>query len=160
LKFVIKYDTILSQDHVMDDTRTARMVFSVDKFGGCKMSSFIKQLSARRIGLGMSLTQLSLRSGVSLPTIQRILSGRSPAASFETVLAIARALEVDVVFTDRSDNYSCLRAHAQEKAKQLTRMLQGNLSLEAEGMDEELSNEIERRTTDELVAGSSRRIWS
>ena len=49
-------------------------------------------LDKRRRALGLSHELLARKSGVSRPTVQRILTGRQPAASFENVAAIAEAV--------------------------------------------------------------------
>ena len=49
------------------------------------------ELETRRRELGMSLAMLARRSRVSLPTVNRIMSGRHPRPTFAHVAAIAEA---------------------------------------------------------------------
>src|SRR5262249_52508550 len=53
-------------------------------------------LQRRRQELGLSYELLAQRSGVSRPTVQRILSGRYPTASFASVVALGYALGLEL----------------------------------------------------------------
>ena len=59
-------------------------------------SGLFAQLDNRRIRLSMSKADLARRAGVSLPTVQRLLSGREGRPRLDIVLAIAIALGVEV----------------------------------------------------------------
>lgn len=54
--------------------------------------TIVAHLNRQRRALGMGIDVIAKRSGVSKPTVQRILSARQPNASFEHVASIARAL--------------------------------------------------------------------
>jgi len=54
--------------------------------------TIVAHLNRQRRALGMGIDVVARRSGVSKPTVQRILAGNQPHASFDHVCAIARAL--------------------------------------------------------------------
>ena len=55
-------------------------------------TEIINKLNRQKERLGMTNPVLAERSGVSQPTIQRILSGKSPSVHFDHILAIADIL--------------------------------------------------------------------
>ncbi len=65
-------------------------------------SELSDRLNQRRQELGLIVETLAKRSGVSRPTVQRILSGSNPTASFANVLAIAEALGLSYGWTPES----------------------------------------------------------
>lgn len=125
-----------------------------------KKSPFFETLERRRRELGISQSGLAERSGVSLPTVQRILTGRSPAASVENTLAIAHALGMELDATPTASASEVLEHQAREKAKKLVRMVQGTSALEAQGVSNQQITEMIQRTVGELLKGSRRRLWA
>ena len=119
-----------------------------------------EKLEYRRRELGLSQSALSERSGVSLPTVQRILSGHSPAASFDNTLAIAQAMgmQIDVVPTLNASEV--LEQQARKKAERLVRMVQGTSALEGQGVSARHIGQMVKKTIQELLAGSRRRLWA
>ena len=120
----------------------------------------IRSLNRRREQLGMTLDALAERSGVSLPTVQRILAGDQPRASLPSVLALADALEMRLDLKPRSDADELLDREARRKAERLVGMVQGSAALEGQGLDEATRERMIQRTVHELRAGSKRRIWA
>ena len=120
----------------------------------------IRSLNRRREQLGMTLDALAERSGVSLPTVQRILAGDQPRASLPSVLALADALEMRMDLEPRSDADEVLDREARRKAERLVGMVQGSAALEGQGLDEATRERMIQRTVHELRAGSKRRIWA
>jgi transcriptional regulator with XRE-family HTH domain len=117
-------------------------------------------LDSRRRKLGMSMAVLAARSGVSLPTVQRILSGTHETASFSNVVAIAKVLGVSVKFRERIPLEKLRKRPARQKAKRLVGMVQATAGLEGQAVDANTVHHMVRRTARELLAGSKRRLWS
>ena len=123
------------------------------------ISTLLRTLDARRRELGMSHAVLAQRSAVSLPTVQRILSGNHTTASFANVVAIADALGMCLKFGATVEPEKLRRVQARQKAKRLVRMVQGTSGLEGQAVDADTIRRLEERTVHELLAGSNRRLW-
>jgi transcriptional regulator with XRE-family HTH domain len=117
------------------------------------------EMDRQRRKLRMSYAALSKRSGVSVPTIMRALSGRNPKISVENLLAIAEALGVEIGVKKIVKPSKLKEDQARRKAKQLVGMVQGTSGLEAQAVDRDTVNEMTTRTYHELLAGSPRRLW-
>lgn len=118
-----------------------------------------KRLESRRKRLGMSYAVLALRSGVSEPTVKRILSGRLAEASFANVEAVATALGVSRRYRAlKTDELT--RREARKKAERIARMVQGTSALESQAVGPEVFNRLVESSYHELMAGSRRRLWS
>lgn len=123
------------------------------------------QLEKRRARLGMSKTDLARRARISVPTAQRLLSGREKRARTDVVAAIAAALGVEVRLSDEAYVYESTevsafrRKHAEEKAKRLARLVQGTMALEAEAVESSVLEELEEQNIHALLAGPGRRLW-
>jgi transcriptional regulator with XRE-family HTH domain len=131
--------------------------------GGGRMpenAPLLLALDRRRRDLGLSYAQLSKRCGVSRPTVQRILSGRQAAASFSNILAIAGSLGLELRFDSELAPPELKREQAERKAKKLVALVQGTSGLEGQAVDRATIESMVERTTDELLAGSTRRLWS
>jgi len=115
-------------------------------------------LEKRRRELGMSRKSLANRSHVSLPTVNRILSGRHSGASIENVLTIAAALGMELKFEAemRSERFREMQAVA--KARQLVRLVQGTSALEGQALDKDELEDMIGRTAKELSL-SKRKLW-
>lgn len=128
-------------------------------------SLLLKQLEKRRVSLAMSKAAVARRAGVSRPTVNRILSGAERRPGIEHVQRIATALGVEVRLGPQSSvhevfnafDFRKLRAH--EKARQLMRMVQGTMALEAQAVDNAVIDQLVEETACKLIAGSSRRLW-
>jgi len=123
-------------------------------------TELIRSLNRRREQLGMSLGALAARSGVSLPTVQRILAGDHRSPRLSNVLALANALAMRVDLTPQSDADELLERAARQKAERLLGMVQGSAALEGQGLDEATRERMIQRTVHELLAGSRRKIWA
>lgn len=129
------------------------------------MKHIYAQLDSRRASLGMSKVDLAHRAGVSLPTVQRLLSGREGRARVDILGTIAAALGVEVRLSGSPSVYelsdaSAFRAErAREKAAHLAKLVQGTMALEAEGVDGRALERVEAQNFHALLAGSGRRLW-
>jgi transcriptional regulator with XRE-family HTH domain len=136
--------------------------FSLFGAGGRDMADSIVLLSdldKRRRELGLSYDLLSKRCGVSRPTVQRILSGRHPTASFSNVIAIAEALGLALRFGSQVAVPKMKREQARKKARKLVALVQGTSGLEGQAVDRESLDAMVEQTTHELLAGSKRKLW-
>jgi transcriptional regulator with XRE-family HTH domain len=118
------------------------------------------KLDVRRRELGLSHELLSRRSGVSRPTIQRILSGHHTTASFANVVAIAESLGLEIHLGSAVEVSDLKREQARLKARRLVGLVQGTSGLEGQAVDRGSLESMIERTTNELLAGSKQRLWS
>ena len=119
-----------------------------------------EKLENRRRELGLSKSALAERCGVSLPTVQRILSGHNPAASFDNTLAIAQTLGMELDAVPVIPAREVLEQQARKKAERLVGMVQGTSALEAQGVSARHIGQMIKKTVQELLAGSRRRLWA
>ena len=119
-----------------------------------------EKLETRRRELGISQAALADRSCVSLPTVHRILSGHGAAASLENILAITQVLGMDLEAVPRIDAQQILEQQARTKAEKLVRMVQGTSALEAQGVSARHIAQMIKKTVQELLTGSRRRLWA
>jgi transcriptional regulator with XRE-family HTH domain len=122
-------------------------------------ASMFKTLDRRRRDLGLSYDLLARRSGVSRPTVQRILSGRHESASFANVSAIAGALGFELGVRPTADVPKLRRQQALRKARKLVSLVQGSAGLEGQAVDAVALKAMVEQTTHELLAGPRRRLW-
>ena len=119
-----------------------------------------EKLERRRRELGLSQSVLAERSGVSMPTVQRILSDHSLAASFENTVAIAQALGMQLDAVPIFPAHEILEQQARKKAERLVGMVQGTSALEAQAVSTQHIGQMVKKTIQELLAGSRRRLWT
>ena len=118
-----------------------------------------EKLESRRRELGLSQSVLAERSGVSMPTVQRILSDHSLAASFENTVAIAQAMGMQLDAVPIFPAHEILEQQARKKAERLVGMVQGTSALEAQAVSTQHIGQMVKKTIQELLAGSRRRLW-
>ena len=107
------------------------------------MSAYVApELEDRRRALRMSVQALSVRSGVPIATLRRLLRGKRYRSSFEDVLAAAFALGLELRL-DGGDAEAYRQARALECAR--------------EAATQPPAVEAIRR---HLLAGSGRALWS
>jgi hypothetical protein len=106
------------------------------------VASLLMALDQRRRDLGLSYDLLSKRCGVS------------------NVLAIAESLGLALRFDSEVAPRELKREQAERKAKRLVALVQGTSGLEGQAVDPETVASMIERTTDDLLAGSKRRLWS
>ena len=118
-----------------------------------------ERLNSRRTSLGMSCRVVAERSGVSEPTVKRILGGHIAEASFANVVAIAQALGASLGVEEVDPDELC-RQQARRKAQQIARLVQGTSALESQAVDGATYSQLLERSYHQLMAGSRRRLWS
>ena len=106
----------------------------------------------------MSVVALARRSGVSLPTVRRILEGGLHESSFANVSSVSEALGAPLML-DATDVDELRRRQAQAKAEQVARLVQGTSALENQAVDQSTYRRLVERSVHELLAGSNRRLW-
>lgn len=119
----------------------------------------VERLKHRRSALGMSHATVAARSGVSEPTVKRILGGQLAEASFSNVVAIAEALGMTVGLEETDADELC-RQQARRKAERIARLVQGTSALESQAVDQAAYERLVERSFHELMAGSRRRLWA
>jgi transcriptional regulator with XRE-family HTH domain len=117
------------------------------------------RLKSRRVSLGMSYSVVAARSGVSEPTVKRILGGQIAEASFANVVAVAQALGASFGVEEAAPEELC-RQQARRKAEQVARLVQGTSALESQAVDAAAYSQLVDRSYHQLMAGSKRRLWS
>jgi transcriptional regulator with XRE-family HTH domain len=121
--------------------------------------NILAALNLRRKKLRMSYTVLAKKSGVSLPTLVRVLTGRTPDPGIKTVAAIAGAMGLGVTFEEQVTVPQLLEEQARRQARRLAAVVQGTFGLEAQAVDAATVQEITDQTVHELLAGPARRLW-
>ena len=118
------------------------------------------RLNARREALGLSCAALASRTGLSLRTVQRVMSGEEQDPGFGTVTKLADALGVSLRIDEGDDVEAFRRKQAERKAERMLTLVQGTSALEAQALDKKTLRQLKQRTVHELLAGSPRRLWA
>jgi len=124
------------------------------------VKKLIEQLIIQKKDLGMTNEVIAQRSGVSEPTVVRILSGKHPSAHFDHVLAISEVLGVRVGIERRKNPEHMKLAQAKKKAADIMKLVRGNSALEATETSHEAYRRMESKTVSELMAGPKRMLWA
>lgn len=125
----------------------------------------LRSLDERRRELRMSVTALARRSGVSRPTVNRILAGREHVPSAQSVHALAAALGLQVqlgyapAVVPAIEAREFRRQQALTKARQLAKLVQGTMGLEAQAVDSKTLDGLVEDNLHALLSGSSRQLW-
>lgn len=106
----------------------------------------------------MSYAAVAARSGVSEPTVKRILGGQLAQASFANVAAIAEAMGASIELAE-TDPDELSREQAHRKAEEVARLVQGTSALEGQAVDAAAYKRLVEKSYHELMAGSRRRLW-
>lgn len=105
----------------------------------------------------MSMAALAKRSRVSLPTVQRILSGNHATASFASVLAISDALGIEI---EMKSDREYTKEVATEKARRLVGAVQATSGLEGQAIEPHQLDALIDSAVHTLMAGSRRKLWA
>ncbi len=129
-------------------------------------------LDVRRVAIGMTVDAVARRAGVSASTVERVLSGRYRAASFETVQKIAAAVGAMLRIEGTTDVGRMRREQADRKAREMVLASTPAGGGQAENVATAitpLGEESERRALQEahveqivlkLLTGSNRKLWA
>ncbi len=117
-------------------------------------------LEHRRRRLGISRSALAKRSGVSMATVNRVLSGGLDRVTVANVRAIAHAMGAALTLEESTTPQALQEREAREKAKRIVSLVQGNMGLESQAVDPECLSEMVNQTVHELMAGPRRRLWA
>ena len=124
------------------------------------MFPFASQFNERLRETGFSHETLARATGLSVPAIQRILSGKHTHASFANIQKIAAALGFEIELKSTLSGQDVRERRARQKAEQLVRQVQATSALEGQAVDRIHLEDMIRQTTHELLAGPSRHLWS
>lgn len=116
-------------------------------------------LEHRRHALGMTHAALAKRSGVSLATVKRVLSGEHGVTGFVQVLKIAEALGLTFEFKPQDTAENLQLTQATQQAEHIAGLTQATSSLESQGLDDAAYGRLVRDWTHRLMAGSKRKLW-
>jgi len=125
-----------------------------------------ESLGQRRRALRMGFSSLSERSGVSLPTLKRIINGQSENPTLHSIQSIAIALGVEIRINgqievvERFSAYEFRERAAEEKAEKIVRLVQGTSALEAQAVGPTDLRTMVKQTVHDLMSGPARRLWS
>lgn len=119
-----------------------------------------RSLERRRKELGMSRTALARRSGVSLPSVNRMLNDGIDRATLSNVRAVTAALGMELTVVPTCSSFELQQQQARAKAKKIVELVQGTSALETQAVDGQAVQEMTTKTVYELMSGSKRRLWS
>ncbi|CAG1009025.1 hypothetical protein PHYC_03643 [Phycisphaerales bacterium] len=117
------------------------------------------RFARRKDELRMSFSALAARSGVSEPTVKRILGGHLRQASFVNVASIASALGIPLGLSETDADEFC-REQARKQAERIARLVQGTSALEGQAVEGAAYRRLVEKSYHELLAGPRRRLWS
>ena len=123
-------------------------------------SAIIHDLNKRRRRLGMSRADVARLSGVSVPTVQRILGKQDHDATLSNLLAIAEALGLGLDIRPDAKVAALREQQARRKAERLVGMVQGSSALEGQAVDQDTYERMVKQTVHELLAGPNRKLWA
>jgi len=124
------------------------------------MDNIANFLEKRREHLGISQARLAELAEVSLPTVQRFLSGNAMNISFDTVRRIANVLGTDIRIQEQKSERQLLQEKAMEKAQRLTAIVSGTSALESQGLTTTSSAVVRDTLYNDLLSGAKSKIWS
>jgi transcriptional regulator with XRE-family HTH domain len=125
-----------------------------------RMRAIFQALTERREDLGMSDYHIAARSGVSQPTVYRILSGQNPNASFEKVLAIAEAMGMTLIVDAPLSVGDFRRYAASIKAHDVVNRTMATSALEGQNIDAKTIHEMQDSAKQRLLAGPAKDLWA
>lgn len=117
-----------------------------------------ERLVARRKELGISIAVIAQRSGVSVPTVQRILAG-SAQASMVNVLAVAQVLGLRLEVQAAEPAGAIKERQARAVAQRVAQVVQCSALDDSPAVPAEILNDLVERSTQELLRGPGRRLW-
>lgn len=129
-------------------------------------TSTANHLATRMRALGIAYPALSERTGISVPELKRVISGKHANPTLKTIQAIAKALGVEIrVGSSVKVVEECSAAELREraaiqKAQKIVQLVQGTMALESQAVGPEAQREMITNTVRELLTGPPRRLWA
>ena len=120
---------------------------------------FGRVLNSRRKELDMTFAALAERSGLSLPTVQRILAGKQEPTSVH-LKSLAEAMGMALVVMSKVNPTKLKRQQAQAKARRLVGLSQGTAALEGQAVGQKTLDKLVDQTARELLARPKQLLWS
>lgn len=124
------------------------------------LNSILQKMEQRRKNLGVSHRYLAQATGVSLPTVQRIFSGKNRSASFETITKLATVLGLSLTCEPALQETDVLLQAAKRRAYELAVSMEVASATEKVGLSRDGFARIQDKLVLELLRGSRARIWS
>ena len=124
------------------------------------MAALQFKLQKRRRELGMTYSDLAVRSGVSLATVKRIFGDDMAAASLKHIAALAEAMGLTLDMREDISSDEFKEQAAVKQADRLVRMVLGTSALEAQPVSDKQKESMKRDAVRRLLVGSSRRLWA
>lgn len=115
-------------------------------------------LAHQKRQLGLSEAALAQMTGVSQPTVHRILSGRHERAAWADVVALAKVMGV-VLSVKVLPSAEMLEERAEAVATNLVKRTQATSQLEGQGLSDQKQKDMIRQTVHQLLAGSKSKLW-
>jgi len=119
----------------------------------------INTLNLQKEYLGIGHAMLANKTGVSAPTIKRILSGKKASAHFDHVLSLAQALGVDLRAKIIDDAEKIRRQQATQQALIIMKLVRGNAALEGHKLGRMAYKRMLEKTIYELLSGPEKKLW-
>ncbi|MCP4378487.1 MAG: helix-turn-helix transcriptional regulator [bacterium] len=120
------------------------------------VSDILDTLRKQRNELQMPYGVLAQRSGLSLSTVQRAMTGNS--GRIDTLLSLAGALGVRLNITVTPPR-KLRNEQANNQAHKLAGFAQGNSAMEGQGVPQGTLREVQQNLKDRLLVGTNRRLW-
>jgi len=118
----------------------------------------ITKVKKRKEALGITIENLSLLSGVSVRTVNRFLGGEDVKLS--TLERITHLLGLDFSGNETISLQELKRRRASEKALFMASLVQGNSSLEMQGMERESLEKMISEFEEAFLNGEYKeRLW-
>jgi len=119
-----------------------------------------RRLARRRRELGMPYDALAASSGVSIPTLKRILTRPESDPTFSNVLAAADALGLDLILEPTATATEMRRRQAEKKAREGLRRVQATSGLETQALKDDELKELFEQAVHDWMAGSKNKLWA
>lgn len=124
------------------------------------MPTIIDNINLQARELGISQPVIARLTGISLPTVKRIMAGRYSGARLADVEAIARVLGLELQSVVRTDADTLRLKRAEQKAAKIAKQVQATSALEAQGVDEATLRGIRNEIVHGLMAGPKSKLWT
>jgi len=125
-----------------------------------RVEHILAELEKRRRAVGMPRRVLAARSGLTLRTVQRVLSGEGSDVRLRSLLAMAEALAMEARLAKRTSPEVLRRRQARAKARKLAGVAQGSAALEGMAVPDAALRAVARRIEEKLLGGPAIRLWS